>query len=155
MDTRERNRTLLATCYGYSGKPYCQRCAHAVRDHIFQQKSNSAGCSRQNPCANYGPLLKSFSISGDVVENRGDEDQQEESRQKWDKDQQKERRRKREIQKPVALSAPCYTVPIVASKEALHRNNLFFSVRMNTCGRVVWPLSSLEMVDRSMSCNCV
>jgi hypothetical protein len=44
--------------YGYSGPPYCQRCSEVFRDHIIRQISNSANCSRANPCTDCTQVLK-------------------------------------------------------------------------------------------------
>lgn len=43
--------------YGYSGPPYCQRCSEVFRDHIIRQISNSANCSRANPCTDCSQVL--------------------------------------------------------------------------------------------------
>ena len=44
--------------YGYNGPPYCQRCSEVFRDHIIRQISNSANCSRANPCTDCTQVLK-------------------------------------------------------------------------------------------------
>ena len=44
--------------YGYNGPPYCQRCSEVFRDHIIRQISNSAFCSRANPCTDCTQVLK-------------------------------------------------------------------------------------------------
>ena len=43
--------------YGYNGPPYCQRCSEVFRDHIIRQISNSANCSRANPCTDCTQVL--------------------------------------------------------------------------------------------------
>ena len=46
--------------FGYSGPRYCQRCSEVFRDHLIRQQSNSAGCTRAEPCNDCGKVLAQF-----------------------------------------------------------------------------------------------
>lgn len=46
--------------FGYAGERYCQRCGEVFRDHLILEKSNSAQCTRENPCSDCVPILRNF-----------------------------------------------------------------------------------------------
>ena len=47
---------------GYKGEAYCQRCSEVFRDHLLRQKSNSAKCTRENPCDDCAKILVFFPL---------------------------------------------------------------------------------------------
>ena len=47
--------------FGYNGPRYCQRCSEVFRDHLIRQQSNSAQCSRTDPCSDCLNVLRHFS----------------------------------------------------------------------------------------------
>ena len=59
--TRRQNRkSKWWSRVGYSGPAYCQRCSEIFRDHIIRTVSNSANCSRHNPCDDCAKILAYF-----------------------------------------------------------------------------------------------
>ncbi len=49
--------------FGYDGPMYCQRCSEVFRDHLMRQTSNSAQCSRANPCDDCSRILPHFAAA--------------------------------------------------------------------------------------------
>jgi hypothetical protein len=58
--------------YGYAGDPYCQRCGEVFRDHLIRQRSNSAGCSREQPCDDCDKILHHFPLTKPEIWQRVD-----------------------------------------------------------------------------------
>ena len=46
--------------FGYVGPRYCQRCSEVFRDHLIRQQSNSANCTRKDPCNDCAKVLDHF-----------------------------------------------------------------------------------------------